>query len=321
MVSEAEGQRSKLCSKCGQVKPIQEYHRDSSKTDGFRKDCKKCACAQKADEYREWRADNPMARKAPERIFKRDIADFDWAEVVFNYMREKRSDSRNFILVSVEWDSVVSRNIGALAFFRAMVLAMNLDLFEAIQYLRRSKDDPGLKARTKEYNNRPDVAARRAALHADKMKDPEYVERNRKRGRDFFKNNKEKFYAYRKEQRRTNPHYRIAGNLRTYIYQRIGGKVNNGRSRFRDIVGCTIEELKAHLEAHFQPGMTWENYGMLDGTWSIDHTRPCASFDLSKEDQQKECFNFNNLKPMWWRLNLMKSDRMPESLTAQPVLA
>lgn len=328
-----DGQKalSKKCQKCGIEKLIVEFHRDAGKRFGVRNDCKKCACAQKVIEHREWRLKNPAKReiynkvargeRPPSKLLKRDVEDIDWAEVVRNYPNEKRSDSRDFITVSFGWNAMVLRNSKALAFLFGFILAANLDLFWTIQYIRRIKDDPELKAKQKERNNRPDIVVKRAAMHAEKRSDPEYVEKERKRGREFFRNNKEKFYAYRKEQRRTNPQYKIACNLRTYIYQRIGGKIDNGRSRFRDIVGCEIEELKAHLEAHFQPGMTWGNYGKLDGKWSIDHTRPCASYDLSKEDQQKECFNFSNLRPMWWRENLMKSDKLPETLTAQAVLA
>jgi len=44
-----------------------------------------------------------------------------------------------------------------------------------------------------------------------------------------------------------------------------------------------IEELKEHLEVRFENGMTWENHGELH----VDHRRPCASFDLTKEEDIK----------------------------------
>src|SRR5690606_34227418 len=42
-------------------------------------------------------------------------------------------------------------------------------------------------------------------------------------------------------------------------------------------LGYSADALVAHLEARFQRGMSWSNYGR----WHVDHIRPCASFDLT----------------------------------------
>lgn len=62
-----------------------------------------------------------------------------------------------------------------------------------------------------------------------------------------------------------------------------------------ELIGCTVEQLRIHLEDQFLPGMSWENYG----EWEVDHRRPCGSFDLREEAQQRECFHYSNLQPMW----------------------
>lgn len=54
--------------------------------------------------------------------------------------------------------------------------------------------------------------------------------------------------------------------------------------------------------------MSWENYGIRG--WHIDHIKPCASFDLSIIEEQKECFHYTNLQPLWWHENLAKSDKI-----------
>lgn len=36
-----------------------------------------------------------------------------------------------------------------------------------------------------------------------------------------------------------------------------------------------------------------------EGGWEVDHIRPCASFDLTDTGQQKECFHWTNLQPLW----------------------
>ncbi len=48
--------------------------------------------------------------------------------------------------------------------------------------------------------------------------------------------------------------------------------------------------------------MNWDNRR----TWHIDHIRPCASFDLTDPEQQKVCFNFRNLQPLFAIDNLKK---------------
>jgi 5-methylcytosine-specific restriction endonuclease McrA len=60
--------------------------------------------------------------------------------------------------------------------------------------------------------------------------------------------------------------------------------------------------------------MTWDNYGayVVNGprTWVVDHIVPCASFDMSKPEQQRECFNYKNLQPLCSVENNVKSDRL-----------
>ena len=74
-----------------------------------------------------------------------------------------------------------------------------------------------------------------------------------------------------------------------------------------ELLGCSVEELKKHLENQFIKGMTWNNYG-LHG-WHIDHIKPCASFDLTKEEEQRKCFHYTNLQPLWAKDNLSKSNK------------
>lgn len=72
-------------------------------------------------------------------------------------------------------------------------------------------------------------------------------------------------------------------------------------------MGCSTETLKLHLEKQFKPGMTWGNHGVKG--WHIDHIKPCASFDLTKPDDQLKCFHYTNLQPLWWHENLSKGDK------------
>lgn len=73
-----------------------------------------------------------------------------------------------------------------------------------------------------------------------------------------------------------------------------------------ELMGCSWKELQDHLSSQFREGMSWDNHGIHG--WHIDHIRPCNSFDLRDPEQQKLCFHYTNLQPLWAHENLEKSD-------------
>jgi len=124
------------------------------------------------------------------------------------------------------------------------------------------------------------------------------------RNRAYHKNNREKIARHRFKKRRENPNFHLACNFRSRISNILGRAGASKLSDTFDLVGCSIEKLKSHLEAQFTEGMSWKNYGK-DG-WHIDHIKPCASFNLNKLSEQKKCFHYTNLQPLWWEDNLSK---------------
>lgn len=100
---------------------------------------------------------------------------------------------------------------------------------------------------------------------------------------------------------------RVAKNLRSRTSRmiiKLGGTKSQSSLA---LLGCTIAEARAHLEAQFQPGMNWNNYGKHG--WHIDHIRPCARFDLTDPEQQRQCFHYTNLQPLWAAENISKGAR------------
>jgi hypothetical protein len=73
------------------------------------------------------------------------------------------------------------------------------------------------------------------------------------------------------------------------------------------LLGYTVSELKSHLESHFKPGMSWDNYGKGHESWSIDHTRPISSFP--KSATIAEINALGNLRPMWHKENCSKGNK------------
>lgn len=105
------------------------------------------------------------------------------------------------------------------------------------------------------------------------------------------------------ERIKANPSLKLKKRIMGRIWCALKNQKVNERGHF-GLIGCSVEELKTHLEKQFQPGMTFENYG----AWHVDHIRPCASFDLQDPKQAAECFNWRNLQPLWAADNIRKSD-------------
>ncbi len=105
--------------------------------------------------------------------------------------------------------------------------------------------------------------------------------------------------------KKSDPQWRIARSLRTRAYTVMKG-VKKSAPMLR-LMGGSFEEVRARLESQFRASMTWENYGVV---WHIDHIRPCASFDLTQPDQQRECFHFSNLQPLFAAENLRKAAKL-----------
>lgn len=101
--------------------------------------------------------------------------------------------------------------------------------------------------------------------------------------------------------KRKEPGFAILNTLRSRLslLTSAGGKSESTLS----ILGCSIEEFRSWLSGWFEPGMSWENYGKV---WHIDHRRPCASFDMTRPEEQKRCFSFLNLQPLFVTDNLRK---------------
>lgn len=93
----------------------------------------------------------------------------------------------------------------------------------------------------------------------------------------------------------------IASRIRTQVRHAIQRGWKSGKTE--QLLGCSFNSLKLHLQSQFKDGMHWNNYG---SHWHIDHIRPCASFDLKDPEQQRQCFHFSNLRPLWASENISK---------------
>lgn len=111
----------------------------------------------------------------------------------------------------------------------------------------------------------------------------------------------------RKYKYQNNIEYRIINNLRSRMYIALSHRMATKSDKTINLLGCSIGTLINHIESMFSPGMTWDNKGR--NGWDIDHIIPCSSFDLSNPEQQKICFHYTNLQPLWHIDNIKKGSR------------
>lgn len=170
---------------------------------------------------------------------------------------------------------------------------------KAIAYQKTYRSDPA---------NKDQIAA---TLHANYLKNLEERLAYRKK---YAETHKEQISAYmhnyckvyQRERRARDPLYKLKYTLRFLVWRACRGYGKNGHTE--EYIGLPFLDFKKYLESKFLPGMTWENHGNGDGKWNIDHIRPLASFDLSKEEEKRAASHYTNLQPLWFVDNMAKSD-------------
>lgn len=111
-----------------------------------------------------------------------------------------------------------------------------------------------------------------------------------------------------KNRKKIDMGYKISCNLRSRLRAALKNNQKTG-SAISDL-GCSIDNLKIHLENQFSDGMSWDNYGFGKDKWCIDHIIPISSFDLTNREQFLIACNYKNLRPMWFRDNIIKGKRI-----------
>ena len=77
-----------------------------------------------------------------------------------------------------------------------------------------------------------------------------------------------------------------------------------GTGSSHDLLGCTWEELKKHMESQFTNGMSWDNRG----EWHVDHIIPLSTGKTI--DEVKRLCHYSNLQPLWAVDNLKKGAKI-----------
>lgn len=173
------------------------------------------------------------------------------------------------------------------------------------------------KKRSDAYREREKIKCKEWRLsHADRVKElnRNYYEKNRdsliKSSSEWQKKNPEKRKVTAQKSHKkaiSTPKGKLSHNIARVIHMSLTKGSKAGR-HWECLTGYTESQLKAHLEKHFLPGMSWKNYG----EWHVDHKIPIAVFNFeTPEDLDfKRCWSLKNLQPLWAKENTSKQDRI-----------
>lgn len=122
---------------------------------------------------------------------------------------------------------------------------------------------------------------------------------------NYYYDNKEIINQKVKLKRQTDILTKIKHNISSLIRQSIKRQGLIKQTKTISILGCSYNDFREHLESKFEPWMTWDNYGLYNGTpnygWDIDHVRPMNS--AKTEDDIINLNHYTNLKPLCSHVN------------------
>ena len=122
----------------------------------------------------------------------------------------------------------------------------------------------------------------------------------RKQQAEYGRKNNKEIVARKREKRKSCPITAMVCIVRSRIKNALLATGERKTNKTFDMIGCSADELKTHIERQFLKGMDWSKRSEIH----IDHIVPLSSAK-TKEDMIKLC-HFTNLRPVWAKDNLKK---------------
>jgi hypothetical protein len=274
----------KVCSKCKESKSLDCFSDCKNAVDGKQWNCKECKRAYKqqhkdyiAEHQKKYRQHNAAIIESKRKIYyKKNIDKIKETNKQYTINNKILISQKNKLYRESNPQKTKETTQRYRTRNREKILIANKE------YRQKNKD------KIKEYQSKPEVIARR---RANKLNNKEKINANKR---------------YKEKLRRNiDPTYKLITNQRTRI---TGILKKHKTSKTLDLLGCSAQFLRTYIEDKFLEGMTWDNYGKYG--WHVDHITPCSSFDLTDIEQQKMCFHYTNLQPLWAIDNLKKSNKI-----------
>jgi hypothetical protein len=131
-----------------------------------------------------------------------------------------------------------------------------------------------------------------------------WLDKNSEKRKEYRENYKPRKQEQRKERRDSDPVFNLTNRLRCRLWKYLKILNITKTNKTFDIVGCSPQFLKEHLETQFTDGMSWDNRS----EWHIDHIIPLSS--AKTEDELYKLCHYENLQPLWAEDNLKKSNKI-----------
>ena len=145
---------------------------------------------------------------------------------------------------------------------------------------------------------------------------PNTEERRTKNWQSWYSKNKQDKIKYNssyvKERVKKDPTFK----MRMYVGKRVRTAIKklNGikNDSVWELLPYTAQELREHLEKQFEPWMNWDNYGVGNNCWNIDHIIPQSLLPFTTLDDPNflKCWCLENLRPLSSIENTKKSNKI-----------
>ena len=175
----------------------------------------------------------------------------------------------------------------------------NAEKYKQIERSRKKRKYDADDAYRDKCIGRASKSYRALTIEQRRQRSQDHRDRDPDAHRDYMRN-------YMADRAGNDIDFKLRGVLRARVRAAITRSSGAKSRKTTRLIGCSVPQLRKHLEAQFTEGMTWDNHG----EWHIDHIKPCASFDLTDAEQQLECFNYTNLQPLWASDNLSKGAKV-----------
>lgn len=131
-----------------------------------------------------------------------------------------------------------------------------------------------------------------------------FYQKNPEKRKEYRQNYKPRKQEQRKERRKVDPIFNITNRMRCRIWKFLKLIKVSKKNKTFEIIGCSPNSLKEHLENKFVEGMTWDNRN----EWHIDHIIPLST--AKTEDELYNLCHYTNLQPLWSEDNIKKSNKI-----------
>lgn len=181
------------------------------------------------------------------------------------------------------------------------------------QYYSKNKEKilENQTSKRKTGNNK-DLTYRQTNREKISLNKKAYYQANKEKIKEYRAKNKEnlakKSATRKKERAKTDIVFILSGRLRHRIRCAIKRQFTSKSHSTIELIGCTFEHFKNYFQRLFTKGMNWDFF--MKGKIHIDHIVPCSKFNLTDPTQQKACFHYKNLQPLWAFDNLSKRDNV-----------